>query len=164
MFYIRDMIRNKTGNLKKIGLKDIIADFVSFIIIAIFFHLFYKLTGIFAKYKGWRYERHKNISDLVKKMVTFFVGFFTLLHIYTYFTLYTNNLKKIFLFSEYLTTLFSGAQEVLSMGDVLLHTHLVLWKPTLRVLKRLHMPDAERRRPELIFYLFFVLFSFYVYF
>ena len=94
VFYIRDMIRNKTGNLKKIGIKDIIADFVSFIIIAIFFHLFYKLTGIFAKYEGWRYERHKNISELVKKMITFFVGFFTLLHIYTYFTLYTNNFKK----------------------------------------------------------------------
>lgn len=94
VFYIRDLIRNKAENLAKIGIKDIIADFVSFIIIAIFIHLFQKLTGIFANYEGWRYERHKNISDLVKKMVTFFVGFFTLLHIYTYFTLYTNNLKK----------------------------------------------------------------------
>ena len=94
VFLIRDLIRSKADNLTKIGIKDILADFISFIIIAILFHLFHKLTGIFAKYEGWRYERHKNISDLVKKMVTFFVGFFTLLHIYTYFTLYTNNLKQ----------------------------------------------------------------------
>lgn len=108
VFLIRDLIRNKTSILTKISIKDILADFISFILISILFHLFHKLTGIFAKYEGWRYERHKNISDLIKKMVIFFVGFFTLLHIYTYFTLYTNNLKKSIPFFGVSTNTFFG--------------------------------------------------------
>ena len=94
VFFIRDTIRNDKKVLAKMEIMDVLADFISFIIITIFLHASYRITGFFAKYEGWRYERHKNISDVIKKMITLFVGIFALLHIYTYFTLYTNDFKN----------------------------------------------------------------------
>ena len=91
-FLIRDLIRNKNKIVKKQEEKDIFADLIAFIIIVALFHVFNKLTGIFPSFEGWRYERYKYVSNMVKKFITSFVGIFALLFIYTYFTLYTNDL------------------------------------------------------------------------
>ena len=93
VFFIRDLIRNNKKAIKKMELNDILADLVSFLLFAIFFHISEGITSIFPKYEGWKFEKHKNISDAIKKMINLFVGIFTLLHIYTYFTLYTNDFK-----------------------------------------------------------------------
>ena len=93
IFLIRDLLRNKNKIVKNQEVMDIIADLITFIIIVALFHVFNKLTGIFPRFEGWRYERYRYVSNMVKKFITSFVGIFALLFIYTYFTLYTNNLE-----------------------------------------------------------------------
>lgn len=107
IFYIRDFIRNKNEVINSLGPKDIFADIISFLIISALFHLFDKLTEIFPRIEGWAFKTHKYVSNVIKKMITTFVGYFSLLFIYTYFTLYTNNLgDKISFFGSTSATFF----------------------------------------------------------
>lgn len=92
-FIIRDLFRNNKKVEKSFQAMDIIGDLLAFLIIIALFHVFNKLTGFFPKFEGWRYEKYKYASNVIKKMITSFVGIFSLLFIYTYFTLYTNNLE-----------------------------------------------------------------------
>ena len=108
IFLIRDLFRNKNKIVKNQEAKDIIADLIAFIIIIALFHVFNKLTGIFPRFEGWRYERYKYISNMVKKYITSFVGIFALLFIYTYFTLYINNFEDKISFLGSISATFFG--------------------------------------------------------
>ena len=96
IFLIRDLFRNKKTVSKSLKAVDIIADLIAFLLIIVLFRLFNKLTGIFSSFEAWRFEKYKYTSNVVKKMITAFIGIFSLLFIYIYFTLYTNNLKDKF--------------------------------------------------------------------
>ena len=94
VFTIRDLLRNKSSVANTMETKDVLADIISFIIIPIFLRLFNKLTEIFPSFEGWEKSSHKYMSNFIKKIITTFVGFFSLIFIFIYFTLYTNTLEE----------------------------------------------------------------------
>ena len=107
VFCIRDVIRNKSKALNAMEAMDIIADIISFLFIAIILRLFNKLTEIFPSFEGWEKSSHKYLSTFIKKIITTFVGFFALLFVFTYFTLYPNSLgEKMSLFGTTQATFF----------------------------------------------------------
>ena len=97
-FVVRNIFRNKKKVSTNLKAMDLLGDLIAFLIIVALLHVFNKLTGIFYRFEGWRYESYKYASNVIKKIITSFVGIFALLFIYTYFTLYTNDLKDILSF------------------------------------------------------------------
>lgn len=107
IFVLRDLLRNKSKLLSKFKFMDVIADLVSFALVPVLFKLFNLFTGLFSVFENWIHEYHENISYMIKKLITNFIGFFSLIFIFTDFTLYTNELKdKISIFGSTNPTLF----------------------------------------------------------
>ena len=61
IFIIRDLLRNNKKILTGMKPMDIIADIVSYFLLALILHLFDFLTGIFPKFEGWHHDAYKKI-------------------------------------------------------------------------------------------------------
>ena len=99
IFIIRDLLRNNKKILTGMKPMDIIADIVSYFLLALILHLFDFLTGIFPKFEGWHHDAYKKISYDIKKMITTIIGIFSIMFVFNYYTLHGNYLKdsiKIF--------------------------------------------------------------------
>ena len=94
-FYLRDKIRNKTKPISKLGIKDILADTVTYILIGGFLFLIVWLSGFFSKFENWPNERQKYTSEGIKQLITASVSIISLIFIISYFTIYNNDTKKI---------------------------------------------------------------------
>ena len=92
--------------IKKLG--DILSDIITYLLIGASLYLLVWFTGIFPRYEGWQQERHKNLSEGVKKLIITFVSFFSLLFITFFTTLYANDNIKILPFLKIDHTSFFG--------------------------------------------------------
>ena len=100
-FYLRQILRENQKVLDKLILKDIIADIVTYLCLGIFLNIFVWLSSIFPIFEGWKREKHKKLSETIKKLISFLVGLISLLYIISYVTLHGNdNTKMIPFFDE----------------------------------------------------------------
>ena len=93
IFIVRDLLRNKKKVLTGMKIMDIIADVVTYLLLAIILHLFDFMTGIFPKFEGWNHNAYKKISYDIKKMITTIIGIFSLMFVFNYYTLHGNEVK-----------------------------------------------------------------------
>ena len=107
-FWLRDTIRKKNDVVKKMGGADVLADIITYLFIGFSLYFLVWLSGLFPKYEGWQQERHKNLSEGVKKLIITFVYFLSMFFIMTYITLYGNDTKKILPFLSVERTTFFG--------------------------------------------------------
>ena len=100
-FYVRQKIRENKKVLVKLEPYDIIADVVTYLSIGIFLNIFIWVSSIFPVFEGWKREKHKKLSETIKKIISFLVGLITILYIFSYITLHGNeNTKLIPFFDE----------------------------------------------------------------
>ena len=100
-FFIRQKIRENNKVIKKLGLYDIFADAASYLCIGIFLNFFVWMSSIFPVFEGWKREKHKKLSETIKKLISFLVGLISVLYIFSYITLHGNdNIKLIPFFDE----------------------------------------------------------------
>ena len=91
IYYLRDMIRQKNINKIKLSMMDILADIITYLLLAVIMHLFIGISGLFPKIEGWKMERSKNISEGVKKIIISFIGIIIILFFQSFYTLLDNN-------------------------------------------------------------------------
>ena len=94
-FYLRQKLRESKKVLKKLKPLDIIADVITYLCIGIFMNIFVWFTSIFPVFEGWKREKHKKLSESIKKSVSFLVGLISLLFIISYITLHGNDTTKL---------------------------------------------------------------------
>jgi hypothetical protein len=94
-FFVREKMRSSDTVIEKLGAKDILADIITYLLIALFLYLIVWITGLFPRCEGWSNDRQKNMSERIKKLITTFVSLFSLLFIIAYCTLNANDNKKI---------------------------------------------------------------------
>ena len=91
IFYLRDMIRKKNIIKTKLDMMDILADFITYILLAVVMHIFIGITGLFPRFEGWKIPRHQNLSEGIKKIIMSFVGIIIIIFFQSFFTLMDNN-------------------------------------------------------------------------
>ena len=94
-FYLRDKMRNHSKPITKLGAKDILADIVTYILIGAFLFLIFWISGFFPKFERWPNERQKHTSEGIKQLITSIISIISLIFIISYFTIYSNNTKKV---------------------------------------------------------------------
>ena len=99
-FFIREKMRNNSEVKGELEAKDILADIITYLLIALFLYLIVWITGVFPKCEGWTNDRQKDTSERIKKLITTFVCLFSLLFIIAYCTLNANDNKKILPFLD----------------------------------------------------------------
>ena len=99
-YYLRQILRENKKVLKKLGLMDIIADIVTYLCLGIFLNIFVWVSSIFPVFEGWKREKHKKLSESIKKSITFIVGLISLLYIISYVTLHGNDNTKLLPFFD----------------------------------------------------------------
>ena len=99
-YYLRQILRENKKVLKKLGLMDMIADIVTYLCLGIFLNIFVWVSSIFPVFEGWKREKHKKLSESIKKSITFIVGLISLLYIISYVTLHGNDNTKLIPFFD----------------------------------------------------------------
>lgn len=100
LFFLKDKMRTNDKAIDKLAAKDIIADFIIYIFIGIFLYIVVWLVRFFPKCEGWSQERKKHSSEGIKKLITSIISIISLIIIITYFTLYSNENKKLIPFLD----------------------------------------------------------------
>ena len=99
-FYLRQQLRENKKVIDKLGLYDIIADGATYLCLGIVLNLFVWLSNIFPVFEGWKREKHKKLSETIKKLISFLVGLLSLLYIISYVTLHGNDNAKLIPFFD----------------------------------------------------------------
>ena len=94
-FYLRQLLKEDEKVLKKLKPLDIIADIMTYLCIGIFMNIFVWVASIFPVFEGWKREKHKKLSESIKKSVSFLAGLISLLFIISYVTLHGNEKTKL---------------------------------------------------------------------
>lgn len=107
-FYIREKMRNGNKIIYKLEAGDIIADLITYLLIGAFLYIIVWFTGFFPNFEGWSQEKQKHSSEGIKKLITTIISMISLIFIMSYFTLYSNENKKIIPFLDVENTSFYG--------------------------------------------------------
>ena len=99
-FYLRQKFRENKKAIKKLGFHDIITDIATYLCLGIFLNIFVWVSNIFPVFEGWKREKHKKLSESIKKAITFLVGLISLLYIISYVTLHGNDNTKLIPFFD----------------------------------------------------------------
>ena len=99
-FYARQKLRENKKVIKKLGFYDIIADVATYLCIGLFLNIFIWVSSIFPVFEGWKREKHKKLSETIKKIISFLVGLITILYIFLYITLHGNDNTKLIPFFD----------------------------------------------------------------
>ena len=99
-FFVRQLLRENNKVLKKLKFLDIIADIVTYVSVGVALNLFVWLSSIFPVFEAWKREKHKKLSETIKKLISFLVGLISLIFILSYVTLNVNDNSKLLPFFD----------------------------------------------------------------
>ena len=134
-FYIREKMRSGNKIIPKLEAGDIIADIITYLLIGAFLYVVVWLAGFFPKFEGWPQEKQKHSSEGIKKIITTMVSIISLIFILSYFTLYSNENKKIIPFLDVENTSFYGCpgkfedhRHDLKLANIINNYDIISWK------------------------------------
>ena len=99
-YFFRQIFRENKKVTKKLGLYDILVDAITYFCLGLFLNIFVWISSIFPVFEGYKREKHKKLSESIKKIITFLVGLISLLYIISYVTLHGNDKTKLIPFFE----------------------------------------------------------------
>ena len=99
-FYARQKLRENKKVIEKLGFYDIIADVGTYVCLGFFLNICVFISSIFPVFEGWKREKHKKLSETIKKLISFLVGLISLLYIFSYITLHGNDKTKLIPFFD----------------------------------------------------------------